>query len=212
MGAGGRDRERIAAEPADVGGLERVAVELTTDRRAVEHEHVHPEAREPHPLAVDHRQHPLRFAQDPGLLGHLFHRDLGRRVADVGPPGRVQPDPRVGALDEEQLAAFVADDGADRDLGRHVAGHAFADALEPFLHEMIGLALERGVVLELDRGRLDVGRDVEHLLEALLLVEVLREPETGSCDRGQRLAPSSKIAGVHVAGCHAGQPIRPDLR
>ena len=95
------------------------------------------------------------------------------------------------------------------DLRRHVPGHPFADALEPLLHEVIGLALERGVVLELGRGRLDVGRDVEHLLEALLLVQVLREPEAGSGDRGQRLAPSSQIAGVEVAGCHVGQPIRP---
>ena len=140
----------------------------------------------------------MRLALDAGLLGDLLHRDLGRRVADVGPTGRVQPDARVGALHEQHLAAVVADDGADRDLRRHVAGHPLADALEPLLHEVIGLALERGVVLELDRGRLDVGGDVEHLLEALLLVEVLREAEAGAGDGGQRLAPSRQI--TRVAG------------
>ena len=105
-------------------------------------EHVHAEAREPHPLAVDHREHALRLALDAGLLEHLLDRDLGRRVADVGPPGRVQPDARVGALHEQQLPVVVADDGADRDLRRDVAGHAVADRLQPLLHEVVLLALD----------------------------------------------------------------------
>ena len=49
----------------------------------------------------------LRLAHDAGLLGDLLHRHLGRRVADVGPPRRVQPDARVGALDEQQLTASL---------------------------------------------------------------------------------------------------------
>ena len=43
-------------------------------------------------------------------------------------------------------------------------------------------------------GHLDVGGDPQHLLEALPLVEVLREPETGAGDRRQRLAPPHQVA------------------
>ena len=116
--------------------------QLATDRPAVEQQHVHAEPREAHPLAVDHRQQPDRFAVDPGLLGDLLDRHLGRRVADVGPSRRVQPDPGVGALHEQDLAGVVADHGADRDLGRHVPGHALAGVGQPLLHEVVGLALD----------------------------------------------------------------------
>ena len=73
-------------------------------------QHVHAEAREAHALPVDDGQHPLGHALDAGLLGDLLDGDLGRRVPDVGPPGRVQPDPRVGPLHEQQLTVVVADD------------------------------------------------------------------------------------------------------
>ena len=98
----------------------------------------------------------------------------------------------------------VADDGADRDLRRDVAGHALADARQPLLHEVVGLALDRRLrlldVVERDRRGLDVGGDVQHLLEALALVQVLREPQPGAGDAGQRRAPPRKIARVRNAG------------
>ena len=65
VGAGGRrpgaHRGRTSRRRRDSSGW---PAQLAADRRAVEHEHVHPEAREPHPLAVDHRQHALRLALD----------------------------------------------------------------------------------------------------------------------------------------------------
>ena len=72
-----------------------------------------------------------RLALDAGLLAHLLHHDLGRRVADVGPAGRVEPDARVGPLHEQDLALVVADDRADRHLRGDVAGDALADLAHP---------------------------------------------------------------------------------
>ena len=121
-----------------------------------------------------------------------FTRDLGRRVADVGPPGRVEPDAGVGPLHQQELPAVVADDRADGHLRRDVAGHALADRLQPLLHEVVLLAPDlEGVV---GRG-LDVGRHLQHLLVALLLVEALGEAQTGAGDAGQRLAPAEEVAG-----------------
>ena len=77
------------------------------------------------------------LALDAGLLVHLLHRHLGRRVADVGPAGRVQPDAGVGPLDQQDLALVVADHGADRHLRRDVAGHALADALQPLVDQRL---------------------------------------------------------------------------
>jgi len=51
------------------------------------------------------------------------------------------------------------------------------------------------VLDELIGGGLDVGGDVEHLGEALALVQVLAEPEAGTGDRGERLAPPKEVAG-----------------
>ena len=167
---------------------------LAAGRRAVEQQHVHREAGEPHPLAVDHGEQLLRLALDAGLLGDLLDGHLGRRVADVGPAGRVQPDPRVGALHEEDLAVVVADDGADRHLRRDVAGHADADRLHPLLDEVGVLATFLGRQQHLVGGHLDVGGDPQHLLEALPLVQVLGEPEPGAGDRRQRLAPAHEVA------------------
>jgi hypothetical protein len=116
--------------------------ELATGRPAVEQQHVHAEATEPHPLTVDHAEQPQRLAVDPGLLAHFLDGHLGRRVADVGPAGRVQPDAGVLALHEQDLTGLVADDRPDGDLRGDVAGHALADRLHPLLHEVIGLALD----------------------------------------------------------------------
>jgi hypothetical protein len=40
----------------------------------------------------------------------------------------------------------------------------------------------------------DVGGDLQDLLEALLLVEVLGEAEAGPGDAGERLGPAQQIA------------------
>ena len=197
--AGGRLGKRVACEPADIAGLERMRRQLTAGGRAVEQQHVHPEPAEPHPLTVDHAEQTLRVTLDPGLLADLLHRDLGRRVADVGPAGRIQPDPGVLALHEQDLAALVADDRADRHLGRDVAGHALADRVHPLADEVVGLALHGDGVrvrlgLELARRGLDVAGDVQDLLVPLPLVEVLGEPHAGAGDRRQRLAPSRQIS------------------
>ena len=77
-----------------------------------------------------------RLARDAGLFGDLLDGDLGGRVPDVGPPGRVQPEAGVGALHEEDLATVVADDRTDRHLRRDVAGHVDADRLHPLLDEV----------------------------------------------------------------------------
>src|SRR5262245_16140829 len=76
--AGRRRGQVVRPEPADVATLERVPLELPADRPAEEHQHVHAEAGETHPLAVDDRQDPLGNAFDAGLLADLLHRHLGR--------------------------------------------------------------------------------------------------------------------------------------
>ena len=65
----------------------------------------------------------------PVSSAHLLDRDLRRRVADVGPAGRVEPHAGVGPLHQQNLVLVVADDGADRDLRCDVPGDALADAL-----------------------------------------------------------------------------------
>ncbi len=109
------------------------------------------------------------------------------RVADVGPAGRVQPDPGVGPLDEQDLALVVADDHPHRDLRGDVAGHPLADRIQPLLDEVVLLPphLERVV-----GGRLDVGGDLQHLLVALPLVEALGEAHA-RCGRSRPATRSS---------------------
>ena len=82
--------------------------------------------------------------------------------------------------------ALVADDGRDRDLRRDVAGDAFADGAQPLVEQHVGLGL-------FDRGGADVGGDLQHLVEALPLVEALREAETGARDARQRLGPAEQL-------------------
>ena len=80
----------------------------------------------------------------------------------------------------------LLDDRGDRDLRRHVAGDTFADGAQPLLEEHVALGF-------VDRGGANVGRDLEHLLEPLLLVEALREAEPGARDARQRLGPAEQI-------------------
>ena len=75
----------------------------------------------PEPQAVEDGDQAHRLDQHPRLLQDLLHRHLGRRVADVGPAGRVEPHARVGPLDQEYLAPVVADHRADGHLGGDVA-------------------------------------------------------------------------------------------
>ena len=128
-------------------------------------------------------------AIDAGLLLHLLHHDLGRRVAHVAPAGRVEPDARVGALNQQQLALVVADGGTDRDLGGDVARDALADGVHPLLHQSTGVV---GVlVLAVGLGA-DVRRHLQDLLEALLLVEALGEAEPCAGDAREGLAPAQQ--------------------
>ena len=89
-------------------------------------------------------------------------------------------------MGEQDLLALVAHDRGDRDLGRDVAGDAFADGVQPLFEERVALGL-------VDRGGADVGGDLEHLLEPLAFVEALRESEAGASDARQRLRPTQQI-------------------
>ena len=111
----------------------------------------------------------------------------------------------VGALHEQHLAVVVADDRADGHLRGHVTRHALADRVQPLLHEVVLLAAHLQRVV--GRG-LDVGGDVEHLLEPLPLVQALGEPEAGAGDRGERLAPADEIAG-EVGGLGVAHEVGP---
>ena len=165
-----------------------MTLQLAADHAAVEHDRVHRHAREAETQPVEHGDQAHRLALDPGLLEHFLHRDLRRRVPDVGPADRVQPPTGVGALGEQDLLALVAHDRRDRDLRGDVAGDAFADRVQPLLEEHVALGL-------VDRGGADVGRDLQHLLEPLALVEALREAEAGARDARERLGPSEQVGG-----------------
>ena len=117
----------IAAEEADRPGLERMTLQLAADHAAVEEQRVEREAGEAEAQTVEHRDERQRLDLDAGLLVDLLHRDLGRRVADVGLADRVEPHPGVGALGEQQLTPLVGDDRRHRDLGGDVARDALAD-------------------------------------------------------------------------------------
>ena len=62
--------------------------------------------------------------------------------------------------------------------------------LEPLLDEVARLAPDLEVVL--GRGP-HVGRDLQHLLEPLTLVQALREAEAGAGDARERLAPTQQL-------------------
>ena len=97
----------VLGEPADVARLERVGLQLAAGGPAEEHHRVQRDAGEAHAHAVEHGDHALGLALDAGLLAHLLHRHLGRRVADVGPAGRVEPDAGVGPLHEQDPPLVV---------------------------------------------------------------------------------------------------------
>ncbi len=187
-GAGDRLGQRVLGEPPDAVGLERMGVERPADRPAVEHQRVERDAGEAEAQAVEHGDELHDLALDAGLLVHLLHRHLAGRVADVGPAGRVEPDARVGPLDQQDLAGVVADHRAHRHLRRLVAGHAVADRVHPLVHQLVDREVAAG-------RHPHVGRDGQHLLEPLPLVEVLGEAEPGAGDAGQRLAPPDEVLG-----------------
>ena len=123
----------------DVTRLERVRGQLAAHGLAVEEERVQRHPGEAEAQAVEDGDEAHRLDDDAGLLLHLLHDDLGRRVADVAPPGRVEPDARVGALNQQQLALVVADGGTDGHLGRDVARDTLADGVHPLLHQPAGV-------------------------------------------------------------------------
>jgi hypothetical protein len=89
-------------------------------------------------------------------------------------------------LHEQDLAVVVPNDGGDGHLGRDVPGDALADLPEPVVDDVAAVDGEAG-------GDADVGGDGENLLEALLLVEALGEPESRPGDAGERLAPPQQV-------------------
>ncbi len=165
----------------------------------MEHERVQREAGEAEPETVEHRDERQHLDLDARLLEHLLDRHLGRRVPDVGPADGVEPDAGVGALGEEDLARVVAHHGRDRDLRGDVARDALADRGEPLLEERVGFGL-------FERAGADVGRDLENLLEALALVQALREAEAGACDARERLGPPQQIRQRRRRGSARSRP------
>ena len=139
-----------------------------------------------------------RLALDAGLLRDLLHRHLGRRVADVGPARRVQPDARVGALHEQHLAVVVADDrrrsppSASRSRARPRRRTPATPARSgPVSRPRPRVGLDRLV----GRG-LDVGRDVAAPPRSAPARTGSRvNPSPVRAMRGQRLAPAQQVAG-----------------
>ena len=176
-----------------------MTAQFAADHAAVEQQRVQRQAGKTQAQAVEHRDHRHRLHLDAGLLVDLLDRDLARRVSDVGVPDGVEPHTGVGPLGEEELAALVGDDGGDGDLGRHVPLHALAHAAEPFVEQRVALGL-------FDRDVADVGRHLQHLLEALLLVEALGEAEAGAGHGGERLGPAEEVDGGRTEGLgHGGE-------
>src|SRR5487761_719130 len=130
-----RRRQRPLAEPPHITAFERVGLEPSAHRLAVEDERVERDAGEAEPEAVEDGDQPHRLHIDAGLLPDLLHHHLGRGVAHVAPAGGIEPHPRVRPLDEEQLPLVVAHRRADRPLRSDVAGPAPRDRAEPLLNE-----------------------------------------------------------------------------
>ncbi len=160
----------VLGKPADVGALERMGGEFAAGGPAVEHERDERNPGEASALPIEHGDRPHDVAVDPGLLLHFLHHNLGRRIADIGPPGGIQPHPTVGPLHHQQLTAIVADDRTDRDLGRDVAGDAHTDAVKPLLHLALRVEATHHMAA-------DVGSDLQDLLEPLTLVKVVGGPD-----------------------------------
>ena len=154
-----------------------MALELAADGAAVKEQRIERHAGEPEPQPVEHGDEAHRLDLDPGLFLHLFDYHLGGGIAHITPTGRVQPDTRVGALDQQQLALVVADRRPHRHFGGHIARHPLADGGEPLVHKPLGIDRRSVAVVGLDG---DVGRDFEDLFEALLFIEALGEAEPGA--------------------------------
>ena len=116
------------------------ALQGPADRPEVEHERVEGHLGEAEPKSVEDHDQAHRLDVDARLLEDFLDGDLGGRVADVGPTGRVEPGSRVRPSHEQDLALVVADDGPDRDLRRHVTGDALANVLHPFGDEVVSVA------------------------------------------------------------------------
>ena len=198
---GQRDGEVVGPEPADPAALQRMTSQLPTDDAAVKDQRIQGDAGETEPQAVEHGDEAHRLDVHPRLLQDLLDRHLGRGVADVGPPRRVQPHAGVGPLHEEDLAAVVPDDRPDRHLGRGVAGDTDSHLGQPLLDEdggRLGVGTRRHP---------DVGGHPEDLLEPLTLVEVVAEAEPGAGDAGQRFAPPQQIVRRGLGSSQCALPV-----
>jgi hypothetical protein len=79
----------VLGKPPDVAGFQRVCTQAAAHRPALEDERVERKASGAQAQAVEDRDQPDWFGEDPGLLLDLFDHDLSGRIADVGPSGRV---------------------------------------------------------------------------------------------------------------------------
>ena len=175
--ADGHRRQVVQREPADVAGLERVGLQLAADGPAVEHQRVQRDAGEAAGAGRRARRCSCTTSHSMPVSSCTSFTATSRgRVADVGPPGRVEPHAGVGPLDQQDLALVVADHGADRHLRGLVAGHARGRPTSSTrATSVVGVVGAAG-------GDPHVGGDGQHLLEALLLVEALGEAR-GRCGR-----------------------------
>src|SRR3984957_20123397 len=205
--AGQRLGEGVEWEPPPVGTLERVRSKGAADGSALEHQRVEGDAGHADPQTIEDGDQPLHLYLDPGLLFDLLDHHLCRRIANVRPPGGIEPDPRIGPLDQEHLVLAVAHRSPDGHLGGHVAGDALAHCGEPLLDQTVGVLRTLDALVG---GDADVGGDAEDLLESLLLIEGFRKGETGPGDCRQRLAPPEELFGggngFHVSDATAPAP------
>ena len=200
----GQSGSSSSANQPTAAHLERVGLQLAADGPAVEHQEYSGMRVKPRRSPSSTAMHALGHALDAGLLAHLLHRHLGRRVADVGPARRVQPHAGVGPLHEEDLAWSSLHDRADRRLRGDVAGDALADAAIHSSTSARSRARRRP-----RSGRMSAAT-CEHLLEALPLVQALGEAEPGPGDAGERLAPPHQVlAGRRQAGSSDGRGSQP---